>query len=374
MNPLGSADFDEHEHVSFFRDAATGLQAIVAIHSTAPVGIAGGGCRWWTYPGPEPAMRDALRLSRAMSYKLALVGLPAGGAKAVVLGGPNHPKCHANLRAVGRMVHRLAGRFILAEDVGTNPDDLDVIRSVTPFVSRRVPAHDTATSTAAGVLVAIRTGLAARARTLSGARVLVQGLGRVGWALLHMLRHEGCTLFVSELDDVTLERARQELGVTVVSPEDLLDTPVDVFAPCALGDVLSREDVARLRCTLVAGSANNPLVDSSVADELAARGILYCPDFIANAGGVIGAARAGAAELGAFAAFMPSIERIAELAREVFGRAERERRSTESIAVELAKEALARMKGDHQSGDETSLGAVSTKDGEMGQFQDTSSR
>ncbi len=345
MNPYDSPDFDDHEHVSFFRDAATGLRVIVAIHGTAPLGIAGGGCRWWSYPDANAALRDALRLSRAMSFKLALVGLPAGGAKAVILGGERHPKTEANLRALGRAIHRLAGRFLAAEDVGTNPDDLEVLRTVTPFVAARSRSHDTASSTAAGVLTAIRTGLAVKDRGVRGARVLVQGAGRVGFALLRMLREEGALIEVNERDPVMAERVRRELGALVVPDEAMLDADVDVFAPCALGDVLDRDGVRRLRCQVVAGSANNPLVEDSVAEALAARGILYCPDFIASAGGVIGAARAGAGEFGAFAAYMPSLDRIAELSREVFRRAELEHRTTESVAVELAHAALARMRG-----------------------------
>jgi len=372
VNPFESRAFDDHEHVSFFRDRATGLRVIVAVHSTAPIGLAGGGCRWWTYPNADAALTDALRLSRAMSFKLALPGLPAGGAKAVILGGGEHPKSEANLHALGRAVHRLAGRFMAAEDVGTTPDDLDVVRSITPFVAQRAPGHDTADATAAGVLTAIRTGLAAKARGVRGSRVLVQGAGRVGYRLLELLRSDGAVIYVNDLSGTVVERAQRELRATPVSEEEMLDVDVDVFAPCALGDVLDLAAVPRLGCQLVAGSANNPLVDETVAEALARRGILYCPDFIASAGGVIGAARAGASELGSIASFMPSLARIAELAREVFQRAEREGRSTVAVAVDLAHAALARMRG--ESGTERRSSVTGAHAGDGGSSFETSSR
>ncbi len=345
MTPYDSPDFDEHEHVSFFRDAEVGLEVILAIHSTAPIGVSGGGCRRWHYATSSLALRDALRLSRAMSFKLALMGLPAGGAKAVILAAEGEPKTEASLRALGRAVHRLGGRFIAGEDVGTTPADMAIVRTVTPFVVAERPGDDTAAATAQGVAIAIRRALAQRHETVEGKRVLIQGVGRVGFALAELLARDGARLVVSDVDKPAVARAHASFGAEVLEPERCLDAEVDVYAPCALGDAIDAADVTRLRCSIVAGSANNPLVDERAAEALHARGILYCPDFIANAGGTIGAARSGAESAGPFATLLPNFDRIADLLGRVFDASHRSGRSTNAVAVEMARDAVRAMRG-----------------------------
>jgi leucine dehydrogenase len=335
VTPFRYPDFDAHEQVSLFVDAAAGLRVIVAIHRSGPLRVAGGGCRIWRYRDERAAMRDALRLSRAMSYKLALLGMPIGGAKAVVLADPARDKSEALLAALGRVVNQLGGRFIIGSDVGSNPADLARLARITPYVSPEPPAGDGAAATAYGVLVALRTALARRLPgvALSGATVAVQGLGRVGACLCKLLRQAGARLIVSDVDGGAVARVVTEVGATAVAPEAIFDQAAAALAPCALGDVLDARTVARLRCAVVAGSANNPLTDARVADALAARNILYAPDIAVNLGAVIAAACGGDARRE-----RERLDAIAPLLLEVFARAERERVSTLEAAERLARE------------------------------------
>ncbi len=333
--------FDHHEHVSFFSDPPAGLRAIVAVHRTGMLGTAGGGCRIWPYRDDDAAVRDALRLSRAMSYKLALVGIPAGGAKAVVIADPARDKTEALLLALGRAIDRLGGRFIASEDVGTDPADLAVVGRATRWVNPHAPGVDGAEPTAHGVLVGMRVAVRRRLgrASLDGVRVAVQGLGRVGRSLCEKLAAEGAQLIVTDLDGERAAAVARELGVVAATPDGIFDRPVDVFAPCALGDVLDAATVARLDCAVVAGSANNPLADDALADVLAARGILYAPDIAINAGGVLGAVG------GEPAAVRARVESIGALLEGIFARAVRERVSTHVAAERIARERLQAMGG-----------------------------
>lgn len=339
MNVYDCPDFDDHEHVSFFADEASGLRAIVAIHTTAPFGLSGGGCRMWPYPSADDALRDALRLSRAMSYKLALCDMPAGGAKTVVIGDPAKDKTEALLRALGRAVERLGGRYVIAEDVGTTPADMRVIGTETRYVMGQ--KTDTGPATAYGTFVALRTAVerALGRKGLAGLRVSVQGLGNVGRRLCKHLACAGATLVVTDVDERAARAVVAELGgesaVRAVPPDAIYDADTDVFAPCALGAILSDDTIPRLRCKVVAGSANNQLAEDRHADVLAARGILYTPDFIANAGGVIGASQEGEAAGGAV---FRDVERIGSLLGAAFDLALREGISPHAAAVRMAKE------------------------------------
>jgi leucine dehydrogenase len=339
MTVFSLPDFDAHEHVSFFTDEASGLRAIVAIHSTAPFGISGGGCRMWPYPSDEDALRDALRLSRAMSYKLALCDKPAGGAKTVILGDPAKDKTDALLRALGRAVERLGGRYIIAEDVGTTPADMAIIGTETRYVMGRTA--DTGPTTAYGTFVALRTSVerALGKKDLAGVRVAVQGLGNVGRRLCGYLARAGATLVVTDVDERAVKAVVAELNkdgsVTSVAPGDILTQEVDVLAPCALGAVLDDVTIPLLRCKVIAGAANNQLAEERHADALAARGILVAPDFIVNAGGVIGASQ----ETDEAMAFRET-ERIAGLLTAAFERAGREGISPHAAAVRMAREKI----------------------------------
>jgi leucine dehydrogenase len=339
-------EFDAHEHVSFFADGP--LRAIIAVHRTGPLGTAGGGCRIWPYPDERAALRDALRLSRAMTYKLALVELSAGGAKAVVIADPNRDKSEALLTAVGRAVDRLAGRFIVAADVGTDAADLATIARATMWVSREpAGADDGAEATAYGVFV----GLVASVRwrldraDLSGVKVAVQGLGRVGAALCRRLAAAGAQLWITDLDEARRARLARELHAVAVPPSQILTLDVDVLAPCALADTIDAAALPELRCRVVAGSANNQLADPALADELSRRGILWAPDIAINAGGAIGAASSVSLDEASGAPLRARLDTLGTLLTGIFERAAREHVSTLAAAERTARERFAAMGG-----------------------------
>jgi leucine dehydrogenase len=343
MGVFSQRDFDGHEHVSFFADPSSGLRAIIAIHRTGPVGTAGGGCRMWPYRDEEEATRDALRLSRAMTYKMALVELPAGGAKAVLIGDPARDKSEALLRALGRAVDRLGGRFIASEDVGTTPADLEVVAKETLWVNRHSVGADTAAATAYGVLVGMRVAVRRRlGRDLDGVRVAVQGLGRVGRTLCELLTRAGAQLVVTDLDRARALAVAEELGARAVGPAEIIEQDADVFAPCALADALDADTVPRLRCAVVAGSANNQLADPSLAAVLEQRGILWAPDIVINAGGALGAA---SGRTGDPATLRARLDALGGLLDGIFARAAREQVTTFEAAERTARERFRAMGG-----------------------------
>lgn len=337
MTVFEHPEFDAHEQISFLSDAATGLRAIVAIHTTSKLGIAGGGCRMWPYPSDEAALRDVLRLSKAMTYKLALADIPSGGAKSVVIADPKTDKSEALLRALGRAVHGLGGRYVIAEDVGTTPADMEIIAKETPYCAGRTGGSgDTTPPTAYGTFLALECAVKHRLRRddLKGLRVAIQGMGGVGFRLGQLLVERGAELWVHDIRSDAVERAVKELGAHAVEGEAIYDADVDVFAPCALGDVLTDEHIARLRCSVVAGAANNQLPTDAQADALAARRILYAPDFVVNMGGVLGAAKLGTATDEKMKA---SLQRIPETLDAIFTMADTQGITTHAAAVSLAK-------------------------------------
>jgi leucine dehydrogenase len=330
-------DFDEHEQICFLSDAATGLRAIVAIHTTSRLGIAGGGCRMWPYASDEAALRDVLRLSKAMTYKLALADIPSGGAKSVVIADPATDKSEALLRALGRAVHSLGGRYVIAEDVGTTPADMEVISKETPYCAGRSGGSgDTTPPTAYGTFVALECAVRHRLQRedLRGLRVAIQGMGGVGFRLGELLVERGAELVVHDIKPEAVRRAVQQLGARAVEAEAIYDADVDVFSPCALGDVLTEEHIARLRCCVVAGAANNQLPTDAQAESLAARNILYAPDFVVNMGGVLGAAKLGPAT---DEKMQTSLQRIVTTLDEVFAAAQAGGLTTHAAAVSIAK-------------------------------------
>jgi leucine dehydrogenase len=353
MSVFDSPDFDGHELVTFVHDEAAGLRAIIAIHSTVPFGTSGGGCRMWPYASDDAALRDALRLSRAMSYKLALVDMPAGGAKTVVIGDPQRDKSEALWRALGRAVERLNGRYIIAEDVGTSPADMQLIAKETKFVVGR--QADTAPATAYGTYLGLRTAVrrGLGRDTLDGVRVALMGLGHVGGRLARLLARDGAKLTVCDVDAKRVASLVSELGAAAVEPAAIFDADADVFAPCALGGVLDDDTIGRLRCKVIAGAANNQLFADRHADALLERGILYAPDFVINVGGVIGASQEGM-QLGSDEASRSDYDedaafaatrRVAELLDEVFERAAAEAISPHTAAVAMAKDKLRALAG-----------------------------
>jgi valine dehydrogenase (NAD+) len=281
-----------HEQVVFCQDPRSGLQAIIAVYSTA-LGPALGGTRFYPYASEADALADVLKLSRAMAYKAACAGLDLGGGKAVILGDPATDKSEALLRAYGRFVESLAGRYYTACDVGTYVQDMDVVARETRFVTGRSPeqggAGDSAVLTAFGVFQAMRAAAEHTwgRPTLEGRRVGVEGVGKVGAHLVDHLLEDGASVVVSDVNEAAVERVAGRPGVEVADVEALPTLPLDVYAPCALGGSLSDELLPQLQAAVVCGAANNQLEHPGVEQALASRGILYTPDYVANAGGLV---------------------------------------------------------------------------------------
>jgi leucine dehydrogenase len=282
-----------HEQVVFVADPSVGLRAVIAIHSTA-LGPSLGGIRFWSYPTEDDAVRDVLRLSEAMSLKASACGLHQGGGKAVVLwDSPRKPRSRELLHALGRAIHELGGRYLAAEDVGATTADMDGLAEVTPWVTGVSEADggsgDPSPVTAFGVHRAMRA--AAQVQwgdpALQGRRVVVQGAGKVGAALAALLVEEGAAVAVADVDDAKVRSLVDGLGVEAIAVDDAAIAPCDVLAPCALGNVVNEATVDRLRCEIVCGGANNQLASEAMDDALVERGILYAPDFVANAGGIL---------------------------------------------------------------------------------------
>ena len=291
MNVFESPDFDHHEAVAFFDDRKTGLRAIIAIHSTL-LGPSLGGARFYPYEDEAHALDDVLRLSRAMTQKAALAGLAQGGGKAVIIGDPRLVKTPALLRDFAAAVDSLRGRYITAEDVGTTQDDMNLIRETTPFVAgtaiSRGGSGDPSAATAFGVVVAMEAAAARRwGGDLEGRTVCVLGAGKVGGEIIRLLVQRRVVVVASDVDPTKAERALRAGATRVVDPADALRVPAEIFCPCALGGLLTDEVVPELGFAIIVGAANNQLARAEVADSLAAAGILYVPDFLANAGGII---------------------------------------------------------------------------------------
>ena len=333
--------FDAHEHVVFHNDAASGLKAIIAIHNTAR-GPSVGGCRMWPYASEAEGLADALRLSRGMSYKSALANLPFGGGKSVIFGDPSTDKSEALWRAMGRFVESLGGRYVIAEDVGTSPADMEIVRRETAHVAGIAEggSGDPSPATAWGVFVGIKAAVLARLGndSLKDVKIAVQGLGHVGYELCRLLAAEGAVLYVADINRGQIARAGKELGATTTDPDTVYDLDVDVFAPCALGAVLNDETIPRLKATVVAGSANNQLAEARHAEALKHSGILYAPDYAINAGGIINIANEGPAYTHerAFA----QVAKIYDTLQEIFSRAEAEGISTAAAADRIALQHL----------------------------------
>ena len=281
-----------HEQVLFAMDAESGLRAIIAIHSTA-LGPALGGTRFYPYASEDDALADALRLSRAMTRKNAAAGLDLGGGKGVIFGDPRSLKGERLLRAYGRAIDSLGGRYLTAEDVGTTQADMEMIARDTAFVTGTGPdaggSGDPSPATARGLLAAMRgvSQFLWGSTDLAGRRVSVQGVGKVGGGLARLLADAGARLTIADVNEAAVRAIGEELGAEIVGAEAIHEVECDIFAPCALSGALSAESVPGLRCGAVVGSANNQLVSDDIADEVAGRGILYVPDFIVNAGGVV---------------------------------------------------------------------------------------
>jgi leucine dehydrogenase len=333
----------EFEQVVYNHDPASGLKAIIAIHSTA-LGPALGGTRFYPYASEEDALRDVLRLARGMSYKAAAAGLDLGGGKAVIIGDPKRIKSEVLLRAHGRLIESLGGRYITAEDVGTYSADMDVVACETRFVTGRSVINggggDPSINTAYGVY----RGMQAVAdelwhdHDLAGRHVVVQGIGKVGHELCRLLHEAGVRLTVADVDLDNVARAVNDFGADTADPPKAHAVTCDIFAPCALGAVIDDETLPELSCAAVAGSANNVLALPEHGRALRSLGILYAPDYVINAGGLMNvhdelhgynAARAKAC-----------VERVFDNLRLVFQRAREESIPTSDAADRIAEERM----------------------------------
>ena len=286
-------DWDEHERVEVVHDRASGLTAIIALHSTH-LGPGAGGTRFWHYDDPAKGMRDALRLSRGMSYKNAMAGLPIGGGKAVVLLDKDGTKTEAMLHAFGDAVEALDGRYVTAEDVGATEADMVAIHTRTRHVCG-LPAQegdaggDPGPFTAMGIYHGIKAAVAHKLGkdSMRGVRVALQGCGSVGSGVARLLAKDGARLVLSDIDMRRAEALAHQLGGDTVVPDQVMGVACDVFSPNALGAILDDEGIARLDCAIVAGGANNQLARPEHGQQLHDRGILYAPDYVINAGGII---------------------------------------------------------------------------------------
>jgi leucine dehydrogenase len=334
-------DRDAHEQVLSFHDPATGLHGVVAIHDRT-LGPAMGGCRMWPYADEAAAMRDAMRLSRGMTFKNAMAGLPIGGGKAVIIGDPRTDKSEALFRAFGRFVHTLQGRYVTAEDVGVSVQDMEWVRKETPHVAGlRGASGDPSPLTARGVFVGIQTAVRHRlgANSLRGIRVAVQGLGHVGSHLCRELHQAGASMIVSDIHQDAVGSIVEQYDAVAVAPDAILGVEADVLAPCALGAVIHDRSIADLRVAIVAGAANNQLESERHGEALRQRGVLYAPDYVINAGGIINAA----SELeGPYDRdrVLARVEGIAGTLDHIFARAHAEHVSPAEVADILALERL----------------------------------
>ena len=334
-----------YERVVWAHDAASGLQAIVAVHSTV-LGPAVGGCRFYPYPDQATAMLDALRLADGMTFKSAAAGLDLGGGKSVIIGDPRTIKTPQLLTAFAAVLDVLEGQYYTAEDVGTSTADMDFLRSLTPYalgVSTELGgAGDPSPYTARGVVAAMRAGWEASsgARSLAGARIAIQGAaGKVGAGVARLAALEGATLLLSDIDAYRLAVVAAETDGTIVGADQVMGADCDILSPCAMGGVLNETTVADLRCRLVCGAANNQLESDEASTLLQARGIDYVPDFVANAGGIIAIAeeRDGFDPDHALAL----ADGIGDAVREIIGEAKADGASALSVARRRAARRLA---------------------------------
>lgn len=345
-------DYDDHELVQLVRDRASGLTAIIALHSTH-LGPAGGGTRFWHYADPKTAMRDALRLSRGMSYKNAMAGLPMGGGKAVILADESRTKSPELIAAFGDAVDALGGRYVTAEDVGITEADMVAVSQRTSFVSglpvgEGQAGGDPGPFTAMGIYLGIRAAVAHKLGkdSMAGVRVAVQGTGSVGGGVARLLAKDGARLMLADVDGARAQALADQLGGEAVAPDAIMTMPCDVFSPNALGAILDEESIARLDCPIVAGGANNQLARAHHGALLAERGILYAPDYVINGGGIISVALEYFARTEGRACDVTEVNariaQIPERLREIWRESESSGVSSDVVADRMAQKLIGR--------------------------------
>ena len=338
--------FAGHEEVLFGSDPTSGLRAIIAIHSTT-LGPALGGTRFFAYPSESDAITDVMRLSEGMSYKAAVASLDLGGGKAVIIGDPREIKSERLFRAYGRLIDSLGGRYVTAEDVGTTTADMELIaretRHVTGLPRARGGSGDPSPATALGVFHAMRAASASLwgDPNLRGKRVAVQGVGKVGGALVELLVDAGATVAIADINTTEVARLVEVHGVSSVAPDEILFTECDILAPCAMGAVLSEASIPLLSCDAVVGSANNQLAEDKDAERLADRDIVYVPDFVANAGGIINIADEAAGRNYSWDRAIEVVKRIETTVESILDRASVHSTTPHAAATAIATERIA---------------------------------
>ncbi|XBM35347.1 branched-chain amino acid dehydrogenase [Bacillus licheniformis] len=337
----------DYEQLVFCQDKQSGLKAIIAIHDTT-LGPALGGTRMWTYESEEAAIEDALRLARGMTYKNAAAGLNLGGGKTVIIGDPRKDKNEEMFRAFGRYIQGLNGRYITAEDVGTTVEDMDIIHDETDFVTGISPAFGSSGNPSPVTAYGVYKGMKAAAKaafgtdSLEGKTVAVQGVGNVAYNLCRHLHEEGAKLIVTDINKEAVERAVAEFGGRAVDPDDIYSQECDIYAPCALGATINDDTIPQLKAKVIAGAANNQLKETRHGDQIHDMGIVYAPDYVINAGGVINVADElygynSERALKKVEGIYGNIERVLEISK-------RDRMPTYLAADRLAEERIERMR------------------------------
>ncbi|MEO9954195.1 MULTISPECIES: Glu/Leu/Phe/Val dehydrogenase [Nonlabens] len=345
---FGQVSFDGHEQIVFCNDKDTGLKAIIGIHNTV-LGPALGGTRMWQYENEWAALNDVLRLSRGMTFKSAITGLNLGGGKAVIIGDAKTQKTPELMRKFGEFVHSLSGRYITAEDVGMATEDMDTVREVTPYVTgisqEKGGAGNPSPITAYGVFMGMKAAAQFKygSDVLEDKKIYVEGIGNVGETLVEYLTQEGADVVVSDINQDRLEEVRDKYGVTIYGGNDLHAEQMDIYAPCALGATINDTSINKLQASIIAGAANNQLADEVKHGMLLQnKGIVYAPDFLINAGGIINVY----AELEGYdrSEIMRKTENIYTTTIEILNRAKETGVSTHKAALEIAQARIAARK------------------------------
>ncbi|BDM64939.1 leucine dehydrogenase [Shewanella sp. NFH-SH190041] len=340
MSVFSHASFDNHEQVVFCHDPKTNIRAIIAVHDTT-LGPAVGGCRMWQYDSDEAALNDVLRLSRGMTYKNALAGLQMGGGKSVILADPARTDREAVFSAFGRFVHQLSGKYYSAEDVGVSTSDIMIAHRQTPYMAGLEgksgdPSPFTALGTYLGIKAAVKHQL--DKDSLAGLRISVQGVGHVGYYLCRHLYEAGAELVVTDINQAALQRVSHEFGARVVAPDEIYQQQTDIYAPCALGATLNDDTLPQLKARIVAGCANNQLAEKRHGQALKQMGILYAPDYVINAGGIINVSFDNHYDRQQSTA---KVERIYQTLMRIFAEAEKGDKTTAEIADSMARDIIA---------------------------------
>jgi len=335
--------FDNHEQVAFFNDEESGLKSIVAIHDTT-LGPAVGGCRMWNYASDDEAITDVLRLSQGMTYKNAVAGLAMGGGKSIIIGDAKTDKTPELFKAFGRSLNTLGGRYYSAEDVGINTQDIMIAHQETRYVTGLEgksgdPSPFTALGTYLGIKASVKHHL--NKDSVRGLRVAVQGLGNVGYHLCRYLHDAGAQLVITDINQDALAQAANEFNATIVGLNDIYHQDVDIYAPCALGATINDQTIDVIKASIVAGCANNQLAEDYHGNLLKERGILYAPDYVINAGGIINVSFDDNYDKEKSTA---KVEKIYETLLSIFQQADSKSSQTSIIADELARDIIANQK------------------------------